>query len=162
MIVNNQTTELQNILNLCYPIDTNSASDAAMLVERLIDMITQYIDLFQLVSKFLCKRSTKLNFKFIFSFHGVQNFCHDISSTTLTPLESLIRWARFVYETETGCFDFGYKNAVDRYSNTRQPRNHYNVSKPIADLRKIGFSLRNGMALFSMHADRTFQSGRPV
>lgn len=49
MIANNQTTELQNSLNLCDPVDTTSVYEVAMLLERLIEMITQYIDMFQLV-----------------------------------------------------------------------------------------------------------------
>lgn len=52
MIANNQTTELKNALNLCDSIDTTSAYEVAMLLERLIEMITQYIDMFQLVNQF--------------------------------------------------------------------------------------------------------------
>lgn len=51
LIANNRTTELQNALNLCDPIDTTSAYEVAMVLERLIEMITQYIDLFQLVKQ---------------------------------------------------------------------------------------------------------------
>lgn len=47
MIANNETTALQNALNLCDPIDTTSEYEVAILLERLIEMITQYIDLFQ-------------------------------------------------------------------------------------------------------------------
>ncbi len=50
MITNNQTSELQNALNLCDPVDTTSVYEVAMLLERFIEMITKYIDLFQLVN----------------------------------------------------------------------------------------------------------------
>lgn len=50
MIANNQTTELQSALHLCHSIDTTSEYDVAMLLERLIELITQYIDQFQLVN----------------------------------------------------------------------------------------------------------------
>lgn len=125
MIANNQTTELQKALNLCDPIDTNSEYEIAMLLERFIEMIAQYIDLFQLVNF-----KEKFNYElidwckekqiFVYSFQGIQNFCHHIDNPSLTPLESLIRWTRFVYETDSDCFDFGYKSTVERYSNTQQ------------------------------------------
>lgn len=50
MIANNETVALQNALHLCDPIDTTSVYEVAMLLERLMEMITQYIDLFQLVN----------------------------------------------------------------------------------------------------------------
>lgn len=50
MIANNQTSELQNALNLCDPVDTTSVSEVAMMLERLIETITSYIDRFQLVN----------------------------------------------------------------------------------------------------------------
>lgn len=52
LIANNRTGELQNTLSLCDSIDTTSAYEVAMLLERLIEMITQYIDMFQLVNQF--------------------------------------------------------------------------------------------------------------
>lgn len=55
MIVANQTAELQNVLNLCDPINTYSAYDVAMLLERLIDLMTQHFDQFQLVNTFQLK-----------------------------------------------------------------------------------------------------------
>lgn len=49
MIANEQGDQLQNVLHLCDPLQTNSAYDVAMVLERLIEMITAYIDQFQLV-----------------------------------------------------------------------------------------------------------------
>ncbi|XP_037038173.1 putative serine protease K12H4.7 isoform X2 [Bradysia coprophila] len=101
MIANNSPA-LQYALNLCEQVDATSVSEVAMMLERLIEMITSYIDQFH--------------------FHGVQNFCHAINNPSLTPLESVIRWARFAYESEYECFDFGYNNTVERYSDTQLSR----------------------------------------
>lgn len=78
------------------------------------------------MTKIIKEKKGNKFFGIAFSFHGVQNFCHDISNTSSTPLESMIRWMRFVYETDDDCFDFGYDSTVDRYSNTQQPSNYFN------------------------------------
>lgn len=44
MILNNETAELQEALNLCNPVDASSPSDIAAFIEANIYYISKFID----------------------------------------------------------------------------------------------------------------------
>lgn len=47
LVVNGEGQRLQQILNLCHPVDTNNVNDVGILFQRHIDYLIEYLELHQ-------------------------------------------------------------------------------------------------------------------
>jgi len=86
-------------LRLCHDVNTNDPQEVGFLFESFIDLISNYI------------RRTNL--------FGLQNFCRDMEFYPADTLNSLIRWAVYIYSYDNvECINAHYPTIVDRLAET--------------------------------------------
>lgn len=86
--------ELQSLLNLCSPLQTESDLNVASFMESQFNYIADYIS--------------------VYHRHGIENFCDDIM-TDDEAIEALGKWITHVYGA--ACSNFTYDWSVERLKN---------------------------------------------
>jgi serine protease 16 len=113
---NNQTEYITERLRLCNPIDPDEEQDVALLFELFIDLISNHIRRLGLF--------------------GITTFCRDIEFYDHDTLNSLIRWAVYVYGFDDGeCIDTNYPDLIGRLALTPWDGTNYDRLRSYAYLR---------------------------
>lgn len=94
LIDSNNGKELQSVLNLCQPLQTESNLNVASVMESLFDYVADYIS--------------------VYHRHGIENFCTDML-TDEEPLTAFGKWITHVYGS--ACSNRTYDRAVELLSN---------------------------------------------
>lgn len=149
---------LQELFNLCDPIDTDSPNDVSSFFQNAYDLLVEYVQQQQWVRVSECQKHLKANELKFSSGRGIENMCDDIEESDLEPLEAFARWVRFVMGDE--CYDADYNSKIAQRSNTSWDqigtlsgrKSNLMGSNDFVSL-KILFG-RSPMELYSMHPSR--------
>lgn len=93
LIDNNDGKELQSVLNLCMPLQTDSNLNVAAVMEKLFNYVADYVS--------------------VYHRHGIENFCTDML-TDEEPLTAFGKWITHVYGSE--CLNHTYDWVVEELS----------------------------------------------
>jgi len=103
---NNATDYITERLRLCNPVNPSAPQEVGLLFELFIDLISNYI-----------RRS---------HLFGIQSFCRDMNYYSEDTLNSLIRWAVYVYGFEfDDCINTNYPQLVGELAETDWAENSY-------------------------------------
>lgn len=94
LIDHNGGKELQSILNLCQPLQTESDLNVASFMESQFNYIADYIT--------------------VYHRHGIENFCDDML-TDDEPIVALGKWIKHAYGS--ACSNFTYDRSVEILQN---------------------------------------------
>ncbi|KAJ6632715.1 Thymus-specific serine protease [Pseudolycoriella hygida] len=97
LIIADDADELQELFNLCNPINTTSPNDVSSFFQNYFDLLVLYIQQQHA--------------------DGVHDMCDDLEESTLPPLEAFAEFVRFALVGEE-CFDATYDNIIAERSNT--------------------------------------------
>jgi len=113
---NNQSDYIRERLRLCEAIDLDDTQDVGLLFELFIDLISNYI------------RENEM--------FGITTFCRDMTYYPADNLNSLIRWAVFVYGYDFDeCINTNYTQLIGRLANTDWETSVYPRLRSYAYLR---------------------------
>jgi len=100
LLNDNGTQRVQELFNLCSPVNTTSEQDLAFFYETLFDFVSFYIDFRHNV--------------------GIQELCQDLARKN-DSLVAFARWVRYVYGDDE-CFNLNYENTITNLQNVASPR----------------------------------------
>jgi len=97
LVINDEGEELQELFNLCSPVDTDSQNDVSLFFQSFYDMLIDYVQ----------QQHGR----------GIQTMCEDLQGVPLEPLESFARWVNYVFMGPE-CFDASYASRIGQLTNT--------------------------------------------